>query len=115
MSQTGSENLGPGPEEPPPVVPETYAPPGTYGPRVLEDRGKAVASLLLGIVGLFAWVVPCMGLPVTIIGLVLGIVDRNGPGRRVAIIGIILCSIGLAIVLTEMSDFLFLYGLRFGY
>ena len=35
--------------------------------------GFAVASLVLGIIGLLAWCIPIIGLPINVVGLVLGI------------------------------------------
>lgn len=51
-------------------------PPNYYPPGPGNDGGgggKAIASLILGIVGLFGWCIPLIGLPVTIIGLVMGL------------------------------------------
>jgi hypothetical protein len=59
--------------------------------------GKAVASLCLGLFGLIAWLLPIIGFPVTITGLVLGIKSLNGPRRGMATAGIVLCIIGLVI------------------
>jgi hypothetical protein len=38
--------------------------------------GKAIASLVLGLLGILAWLLPLVGLPITLVGLILGIVDR---------------------------------------
>jgi len=57
--------------------------------------GKAIASLVLGIVGTVGWCLPIVGLPVTITGLVLGIKDLDSRNRGMAIAGVVLCSIGL--------------------
>lgn len=62
-----------------------------------DHSGKAVASLVLGIVGLVAWCLPIFGLPVTIIGLVMGIQGRKSSNASLAIAGIVLSSIGLAL------------------
>ncbi len=62
------------------------------------DNGMAIASLICGIV---AVAIACCGwfitLPVSIVGLVLGILSirRKTGGRTMAIIGIILCSFGI--------------------
>jgi hypothetical protein len=58
--------------------------------------GKATTSMVLGLVGIVAWFLPIIGLPVTITGLVFGIKSRNSAGRSKAIAGIVLCSIFLA-------------------
>ncbi len=43
-------------------------------------KQKSVASLVLGLCGIVAWIIPLFGLPVTITGLVLGIRKRYAPG-----------------------------------
>ncbi len=57
--------------------------------------GKANTSMVLGLVGIIAWLLPIVGLPVTITGLVFGIKSRNSAARSKAIAGIVLCSIFL--------------------
>ncbi len=57
----------------------------------------ATAALVLGIIGLIAWLIPLLGYPITITGLVLGIKSRKSEKRNMAIAGIVLCSIGLAL------------------
>jgi len=59
----------------------------------------AIASLVLGLIGLVAWCCPLVGLPINITGLVLGIKSKNSPNRGMAIAGIILCIIGLVLTL----------------
>ncbi|MCR4793286.1 MAG: hypothetical protein K5871_11085 [Lachnospiraceae bacterium] len=63
-----------------------------------------VASLVLGIVGLFGWILPLIGYPVNIVGLILGIKTVKGEKRKMSIAGIVCCSIGL--VLTLISSIL---------
>jgi len=59
------------------------------------------ASLTLGIVGLVTWIVPPLGFPVSIVGLILGIValviSKHQRGR--AITGIIMCILGIALAI----------------
>ncbi|MBK1811531.1 DUF4190 domain-containing protein [Clostridium sp. YIM B02505] len=55
----------------------------------------AVVSFILGIIGLIAWIIPIIGAPITIVGLILGIKKRNSKNKGLAITGIILCIIGL--------------------
>jgi uncharacterized membrane protein len=64
---------------------------------VMPARGKgmAIASLVLGIVGLLAWCLPLCGAPVTICGIIFGILGLKSDGRKMAIAGIILAVIGL--------------------
>lgn len=67
------------------------------------SSGKAVASLVLGIVGLLAWLLPIIGLPVTIIGLVLGIGARRSPNSKMATAGIIMSLIGLVLTIANAA------------
>lgn len=60
-----------------------------------KNGGKAIASLILGGIGIFAWCLPFLGYPVTIVGLVLGILGLKSPRRGIAIAGIVLCSVFL--------------------
>ncbi len=60
-----------------------------------EKKGMSIASLVLGCVGILAWCLPLLGYPVTIAGIVLGIIGMKKGGKTLAIIGIILSAIFL--------------------
>lgn len=64
-----------------------------------EEKGMSIASMVLGICGFLAWCLPILGYPVSIVGLVLGILGIKKGGRGMAIAGIIMCSITLALTL----------------
>lgn len=64
-----------------------------------EKKGMSIASMVLGICGFVAWCIPLIGYPVTIVGLILGIVGRKKGGKGMALAGIIMCSITLAFTL----------------
>ena len=64
-------------------------------PATSSGGGKAIGSLCLGRFSLIAWLLPMIGLPTTITGLVLGIKSLKGPRRGMATAGIVLCTIGL--------------------
>lgn len=71
-------------------------PPVPYAsPSRAPASGAAIASLVLGILGLLAWCIPLFGLPMTIVGLVLGVKARKTSDSGLALAGIILCIIGL--------------------
>ena len=55
----------------------------------------AIGSLVLGVIVLCAWFVPICGVPLSIAGIVLGYLGRESAQRTMAIIGIILCCLGL--------------------
>jgi len=68
-----------------------------------RHSGKAVASMVLGIIGLIAWFIPLFGMPITIVGLVLGIKGKNSSKKGMAIAGIVMCIIGLVATLINGS------------
>lgn len=61
----------------------------------MDSERKANAALALGIISLLAWLLPCIGFPVAIAGLVLGAGGLDSPQRNTAITGMVLCVIGL--------------------
>lgn len=68
-----------------------------------QGKGKATASLVLGLISMITWIIPLLGLPTTITGLVLGI---NGLGRQrrgTAIAGIVLSAIFLVATVVNMA------------
>jgi hypothetical protein len=71
--------------------------PSASGVPAQDLSGKANTSMVLGLVGIVAWFLPIIGLPVTITGLVFGIRARNSAARSKAIAGIVLCSIFLTV------------------
>jgi len=79
-----------------PPNPYTQAPIG-YGMGQAGNSGMAIASLVLGIVGLVLCWVPLLGLAASIVGLILGIKGQRSTGKGMAIAGIVLSSIGLFI------------------
>ena len=70
------------------------------GMRPQESNGKSVASLVLGIVGVIAWCLPILGLPVGVIGLIMGI---QGYNRSMAMAGIVLSIICLVLTIINSS------------
>ena len=63
----------------------------------------AITSLLLGIFGLGAWLLPWCGLPVTITSLVFGVVGLKSSQRSMAILGMALAIIGLVLGIINAS------------
>ncbi len=62
-------------------------------------RGLAIASMVLGIVGFVAWCLPIVGFPVTIVGLILGIVAISRGTKGMAVAGVVMCAITLVFTL----------------
>ncbi len=71
-----------------------------------KNNGKAVASLVLGIIGLIAWLVPIFGLVIAIIGIVLGIIGLNSWKTGMAVSGLVLSI--LCFIATNIN---FVFGL----
>lgn len=62
----------------------------------MQDRSPlAIASLVIGVLNLCAWIIPLCGCPLSVIGIVLGAVSVNSSQRTLAIVGIVLCGLGL--------------------
>ena len=57
--------------------------------------GASTASLIFGLIGVVAWIFPLVGYPITIGGLVLGIVGHKSDSSSRALIGIVLSVIFL--------------------
>lgn len=66
-------------------------------------NGSATTGLVLGIIGLIAWFIPIIGAPITIVGLIFGIKGLKSLKHDLAIIGIVLCCIGLVAVIVNAS------------
>lgn len=64
-----------------------------------EKQGLSIASMVLGICGFLAWCLPLVGFPVSITGLVLGIIGMKKGGKGMAITGIITSAITLVLTL----------------
>lgn len=65
-----------------------------------DKKGFAIASLVLGLVGLIAWFIPIIGIIVGVLGIVFGALSVKSSKRGFAIAGIILsilCIIGSVI------------------
>lgn len=62
-------------------------------------KDRAVAALVLGIIGMLAWLLPIAGLPVQIVGLVFASKSLKLAHRKMAIVAMILCIVGLVLTL----------------
>jgi hypothetical protein len=59
--------------------------------------GMPVASLVLGILSLVLWLLPILGLPASIAGMVFGVNALKRSDKGLAIAAVVLCSIGLVL------------------
>ncbi len=64
-----------------------------------EGGGKAIASLVLGILGIVAWIYPPVGLIIGILSIVFGTMTVKSNKKAFAIAGIVLGSITIIISL----------------
>jgi hypothetical protein len=81
----------------PPVPTQPGYPPQPPIPAVQGNQGDgmAIASLIIGIIGGLAWCLPFVGVPMAIIGIVLGVMGMKSSKRNLAIIGVVLCGLSL--------------------
>lgn len=56
---------------------------------------RPALSLVLGILGLFLWLIPLLGLPITMAGLIQGIKAYKEETSRLALAGAIVSGLGL--------------------
>ena len=63
-----------------------------------DNKGFAIAALVLGILSLCAWLFPICGFPIGIAGVILGILGLKSSSRTLAIVGLVLS--GLALLLS---------------
>lgn len=76
--------------------------------------GKSIASFVLGLVGIIAWLIPLFGYPVTIAGLSLGCIARKDKKNGYSLAGIILCIITLILTLiNSIVGVLMVYSLYY--
>ena len=68
-----------------------------------EISGKALASMILGIIGLIAWLIPLIGLPITVIGLILGVKSLKSNNSGIATAGVVTSIIGLVLTIINAS------------
>jgi hypothetical protein len=64
-----------------------------------EENIMATAALVLGIIGLIAWLIPLFGYPVTIVGIVMGVKGRKSEKKGMATAGLVMSIIGLILSL----------------
>lgn len=65
-----------------------------------QNRGLALAGLILGIISLVAWIIPILGFIFAIVGIILSALGRRSYSRRrMATWGLVLSIIGLAITI----------------
>lgn len=91
------------------AYPPQYGYPGTPTPD--QNRGLALAGLILGIISLIAWIIPIFGFPFAIVGIILSALGRRSfTRRRMATWGLVLSIIGLALTIGDVVYAAYLYS-----
>ena len=80
---------------------QSYGPPQqpAYAPAAAPGSGLATASLILGIIALLAWLLPLLGFPIAVLGIIFGVMGRRGPKKGMATGGLVCSAIGLGLTL----------------
>ena len=65
----------------------------------MNNNGKATAWLVLGIIGMIAWLIPLFVYPVNIVGIILSAIGRKSENKSKATVGLVLSIIGLVLTL----------------
>ena len=60
-----------------------------------NSTGKATTGFVLGIIGMFAWFIPILGLPITTVGLIASIKGMKSSRYGIAVAGLTLSIVGL--------------------
>lgn len=63
-----------------------------------ESKGLSIIAIVFGAIGLVTgWFLPLVSYPVTVVGLISGIYAIKRGGRVLAIVGVVMCAIGLIV------------------
>ncbi|GHT83691.1 hypothetical protein FACS1894137_05490 [Spirochaetia bacterium] len=71
-----------------------------------KTKGKeshAIVSLVLGLCGLIAWIIPLIGFPVTILGLIFGVFGYKTTRKNMAVAGLVLSIICLVATIVNSA------------
>jgi hypothetical protein len=79
-----------------------------YAPE-FRRSGVASASRTLGYIGLLAWILPIVGVPLTFIGFALGIASLRGSEPRKALRATLFCTVGLLLSVSNSIAGIYLY------
>ena len=69
-----------------------------------KKETKAIVGFILGLVGIIAWFLPIIGVPVTILGIIFSALGMNTKNKNKAIAGLILSIVFL--IVTLINSFL---------
>lgn len=68
-----------------------------------DKSGYAVASLVLSLIGIIAWIIPLFGFPINILACVFGIISIKSKKKRIAIAGLIISILFLIATIINSS------------
>lgn len=88
------------PQPEPPPVPEAKPEPETAEK---YNYVLPVVSLVLGLIGMCAWLFPVWGLPLAVAGLTLGVLGRRSSYPHVATAAIVLCGLGIIASIANLA------------
>jgi|SRR5690554_3699487 len=74
-----------------------------YPERERTNNGKATAGMVLGIVSLIVWIIPLIGAPVSIIGLIQASKGQRSEKKNEATVGLVLNILGLVATIINAS------------
>ena len=69
----------------------------------VSETKKSTTGLVLGIIGLVAWLIPIIGAPIVIVGLIYSIKGLKSLKHDMAVVAIVLCSFGLLLTIINAS------------
>lgn len=76
----------------------------TSTPSLPQENKKPKISFILGLIGLVAWLLPILGLPIQIIALIFGIQGLSSPTKKnFAIAAIVLAILGLMLSIVNAA------------
>ena len=73
-----------------------------------ETKKNGIIGFILGLMAIIAWLIPLIGYPVTIIGIVCSIKEMKGEKRKLAIAGLVLNILFLVATLLNSAVGVFL-------
>jgi hypothetical protein len=74
-----------------------------------DSQGWAITAFIIGIINLCIWILPFCGGPLSIVGIVIGVLGLKSSQRILAIIGLVLSVFGLLATIANSVLWVILY------
>ncbi len=84
-----------------------------FDKRVPPENKNALNALYFGIASLFGWIIPVVGIPLSLIAIILGFISLKSRRKDLARSGISLGAIGILLSLTYMMVIYYLMTSNF--